>query len=652
MLCDRMGIDIWEVVDAAATKPYGFMRFDPGPGMGGHCLPVDPFYLSWKAREYGQPTEFVELAGEVNQRMPEFCVERIARALNDHSKPVRGSRIAILGVSYKPGVGDLRESPALKIMRPARRARAPTSSTTTTTCPSCPSFELSSEPLEAALDEADCAVIVTAHPGPRRRGGGARRAAGGRLPRRDARHRGAEPGAPVSGPVRVGVVGPRLLGPQPGPQLRPPARRRAAWICDGSAEVLERGGRRVPRGARAAADLDELLADPRARRRGDRHARAHPRRARRAACWRPGKHCFVEKPLAQSAADAERVVEAARGRGPRADGRPPARVPPGPRAAEARSPRPASSATSTTSTATASTSASCAPRRTRSGASARTTCRWCCGWRARSRTSAPRSASPTCATGVEDVVFCFLRFPSGLAAHLHLSWLDPHKERRFTVVGSKKMATFDDMELERKLTVYDKGFDEDFSSYGEYIARSGDVYSPRVPNDEPLRIECAPLRGLRARRARRRARTARAGCGWCGCSRSCSARSTGAAVLRPSDRAPGLLLGEGVALPPTVELGGNVVIHEGTVIGGGGPDPGRRDRRQAAGARARVHAPRASPAARRDRRGRHGLRRRGGGGRAPDRRRGGGRRPGARARARGGRRGAAWWAAARRWTTT
>jgi predicted dehydrogenase len=93
--------------------------------------------------------------------------------------------------------------------------------------------------------------------------------------------------------------------------------------------------------------------------------------------------------------------------------------------------------------------------------------------------------------GVEDVVFCYLRFPSGLAAHLHLSWLDPHKERRFTVVGSKKMATFDDMELERKLTVYDKGFDEDFTSYGEYIARSGDVYSPRVPNDEPLRIECA-----------------------------------------------------------------------------------------------------------------------------------------------------------------
>src|SRR5207247_5408267 len=92
--------------------------------------------------------------------------------------------------------------------------------------------------------------------------------------------------------------------------------------------------------------------------------------------------------------------------------------------------------------------------------------------------------------GVEDVVFCYLRFPSGLSAHLHLSWLDPHKERRFTVVGSRRMATFDDMELERKVTVYDKGFDERAGSYGEYITRSGDTWSPRIPNTEPLRVEC------------------------------------------------------------------------------------------------------------------------------------------------------------------
>src|SRR5205085_2194818 len=92
---------------------------------------------------------------------------------------------------------------------------------------------------------------------------------------------------------------------------------------------------------------------------------------------------------------------------------------------------------------------------------------------------------------IEDVVFCYLRFPSGLMAHLHLSWLDPHKERRFTIVGSDKMATFDDMQLEQKLVIYDKGFDQDYSSFGEYIARSGDVWSPRISNEEPLRIECS-----------------------------------------------------------------------------------------------------------------------------------------------------------------
>jgi UDP-N-acetyl-D-glucosamine dehydrogenase len=117
ILCDRIGIDVWEVTDAAASKPYGFMSFKPGPGMGGHCLPVDPFYLAWRAREFDMQTEFIELAGEVNQRMPYFCVERVASALNDHSKSVRGSRVGIFGVSYKPGVGDLRESPALRIIR-------------------------------------------------------------------------------------------------------------------------------------------------------------------------------------------------------------------------------------------------------------------------------------------------------------------------------------------------------------------------------------------------------------------------------------------------------------------------------------------------------------------------------------------------------
>ncbi len=164
MLCDRMHIDVWEVVEAAATKPYGFMKFMPGPGMGGHCLPVDPFYLAWKAREYDTPTEFIELAGEVNQNMPYFCVEKITRALNEHTKPVRGSRIAILGVSYKAGVGDLRESPALKIMR-LLNERGADLTYSDDFVPSLPDFGLSHVPLEQALASADAAVIVTAHPG-------------------------------------------------------------------------------------------------------------------------------------------------------------------------------------------------------------------------------------------------------------------------------------------------------------------------------------------------------------------------------------------------------------------------------------------------------------------------------------------------------
>jgi UDP-N-acetyl-D-glucosamine dehydrogenase len=159
ILSDRMGIDVWEVVEAAATKPYGFMSFKPGPGMGGHCLPVDPFYLAWRAREFDMQTEFIELAGEVNQRMPYFCVEKIARALNEQSKAVKGSRVAIVGVSYKPGVGDVRESPALKIIELLREQGADVTYHDDYV-PELGVFGLRSEPVEGA----DCAAIVTAHP--------------------------------------------------------------------------------------------------------------------------------------------------------------------------------------------------------------------------------------------------------------------------------------------------------------------------------------------------------------------------------------------------------------------------------------------------------------------------------------------------------
>ncbi len=163
ILSDRMGIDIWEVVDAASTKPYGFMRFEPGPGMGGHCLPVDPFYLTWRAREFHMSTEFIELAGKINQQMPYHCVERIERALNDAAKAVKGSRIAVLGASYKGGVGDIRESPALRIME-VLLERGAEIRYHDPFVPSLPAFGLQSTPLEEATADADAVVLVTAHP--------------------------------------------------------------------------------------------------------------------------------------------------------------------------------------------------------------------------------------------------------------------------------------------------------------------------------------------------------------------------------------------------------------------------------------------------------------------------------------------------------
>src|SRR6266550_2459061 len=119
-----MGIDVWEVIEAAKTKPFGFMAFYPGPGLGGHCIPIDPFYLTWKAREYGRNTRFIELAGEINTAMPEYVVQRVAEALNDRKKAVRGSRILILGLAYKPDVDDERESPSYVLMNLLRNRGA------------------------------------------------------------------------------------------------------------------------------------------------------------------------------------------------------------------------------------------------------------------------------------------------------------------------------------------------------------------------------------------------------------------------------------------------------------------------------------------------------------------------------------------------
>jgi UDP-N-acetyl-D-glucosamine dehydrogenase len=162
-LCDRLDIDIWEVIDAASTKPFGFMRFEPGPGMGGHCLPVDPFYLGFTARENDFYPEFIELAGKVNQGQPGFCVQRIERVLNDAGKPVNGSRILLLGVSYKAGVGDIRESPALKIAKRLRELGGVVSYHDPHV-PELAELELESVDLAEAIEAADLAAIVTAHP--------------------------------------------------------------------------------------------------------------------------------------------------------------------------------------------------------------------------------------------------------------------------------------------------------------------------------------------------------------------------------------------------------------------------------------------------------------------------------------------------------
>ena len=164
LMCDRMHIDVWEVIDAAATKPFGFMPFYPGPGLGGHCIPIDPFYLSWKSKEAGMEARFIELAGHVNGRMPEFVVEKIQNALNSVGKAVRGSHVHILGAAYKRNIDDVRESPALDIMIMLQRLGA----YITLSDPFVERIELQGGLIEGAdmiesVRAADCAAIITDH---------------------------------------------------------------------------------------------------------------------------------------------------------------------------------------------------------------------------------------------------------------------------------------------------------------------------------------------------------------------------------------------------------------------------------------------------------------------------------------------------------
>src|SRR5690242_6182735 len=163
LMCDRMGINVWEVIDAAATKPFGFMAFYPGPGLGGHCIPIDPFYLSWKTKQAGIEARFIELAGYINGQMPHFVVDKIQNALNEHSKPVKGSHVHILGVAYKKNIDDVRESPALDIMLLLKRRGA----RITFSDPHVAALDLDGERVSSedvsTVASADCTVVVTDH---------------------------------------------------------------------------------------------------------------------------------------------------------------------------------------------------------------------------------------------------------------------------------------------------------------------------------------------------------------------------------------------------------------------------------------------------------------------------------------------------------
>jgi predicted dehydrogenase len=285
--------------------------------------------------------------------------------------------------------------------------------------------------------------------------------------------------------VKLGVVGLGYWGPNLARNFAAIEDCELRWCCD----ALPENARKAPPGVRVTTDLGELLAD--AELDAIVVATDVPSHARLAtAVFRAGKHCFVEKPLAQSAAEASAVVDEAAAAGrilmvghlleyhPGVDKL--REILESGELGEARY--------------VYSNRLNLGQIRDQENAL------WSLGahdisvllhlFDGEEPSEAVAHGRSFMQEGVEDVVFCFLRFPSGRVAHMHLSWLDPHKERRFTVVGDKKMATFDDMALEQKVTIYDKGFDRDFQNWGEYIARSGDITSPQISNEEPLRIEC------------------------------------------------------------------------------------------------------------------------------------------------------------------
>ncbi len=287
--------------------------------------------------------------------------------------------------------------------------------------------------------------------------------------------------------VRIGVAGLGYWGPNLARNFAAIPGCELTWLCDESQSIREDLAPRFP-DARVTADLHDLLSDPQL----DAVVLATPvptHAALAAQVLEAGKHCFVEKPLAQSVADAERAVAAAESSGKLL------------MVGHLLEYHPAVAVLKdiAVSGELGDIHYIYSNRLNLGKLRADENALWSLGAHDVSVMLHLLDEEPSevdargesyMREGIQDVVFCYLRFPSGRAAHLHLSWLDPHKERRFTVVGSKRMATFDDMAVERKVTVYDKGFDEETGSYGEYITRSGDIWSPRIGNREPLRIEC------------------------------------------------------------------------------------------------------------------------------------------------------------------
>ena len=554
-LCDRMHVDVWEVVEAAATKPFGFMSFKPGPGLGGHCLPVDPFYLAWKAREFDFYTEFIELAGKVNENMPYFCLEKITRALNSAGEVGQGK-------PRPPRRGRLqgrRRRPARVAGAEARSSscgtRAPRSPTTTRTCPSSPTMDSPRQTSTARSAKADCVAIVTAHSGIDYGELAEKAPARGRLPQRDGherlrertrmealklgRGRASATGAPISRGTWTSSTAPRSRG-----------------SATGTRRALERYGSRFPEARKTTSFEDLLDATP--------SSTPSPSRLRSSR---------TSSSRARRSSPASTSSSRSRSRSRR-------------RSASSSSPSPRSAALVlmpghlllyhpgvaklkglVDSEELGRLLYVYGNRQNLGQIRKDENALWSLGAHDLSVILHLVGEEPAEAwargesflnPGVEDVVFCYLRFPSGVVAHMHLSWLDPHKMRRMTVVGDRKMAVFDDMEPERKVTVYDKGP----RAVGRDVGRVADPLRGHLdPQGRKRRAAPPRVRALPHAPARRRRPD-----------RCCTRRARG----RPRARAAAELARAGTRMNriagtavvyPGVELGEDVVIGDYAVVG-------------------------------------------------------------------------------------